>query len=84
MFFRININDESYSTSALIKTPVRPDDNEDVAPHGKKEEARNPGSVFGIDHVSDNLDHIEDQTDNCQNDPGHQQTRFSLKTNIKV
>ena len=60
-----------------------PDDDEDVAANGKKEETRHPGSMFGVDHVSDNLDHIEDQTDHSQNDPGHQQARFSLKTNIR-
>ena len=79
----MNINDESYSTSVLIKTPVRPDDNEDVAANGKKEETTHPGSVVGVDHVSDYLDHIEDQTDHSQNDPGHQQARFFLKTNIR-
>ena len=79
----MNINDESYSTSVLIKTPVRPDDDEDVAANGEKEEATHPGSVVGVDHVSNYLDHIEDQTDHSQNDPGHQQARFSLKTNIR-
>ena len=49
-----------YSTTVLIKTPVRPDDDEDVAANGKKEETTHPGSVVGIDHVSDYLDHIED------------------------
>ena len=78
----MNINYESYSTSVSIKTPVRPDDNEDVAANGKKEETRYPGSVVGVDHVSDYLDHIEDQTDHSQNDPGHKQARFFLKTNI--
>ena len=63
----------------MIKTPVRPDDNEDVAANGEKEEAIHPGSVVGVDHVSDYLDHIEDQTDHSQNDPGHKQARFFLK-----
>ena len=75
----MNINDESYSTTVLIKTPVRPDDDEDVAANGKKEETTHPGSVVGVDHVSDYLDHIEDQTDHSQNDPGHKQARFFLK-----
>ena len=75
----MKINDESYSTSVLIKTPVRPDDDEDVAANGEKEDARHPGSMFGVDHVSNYLDHIEDQTDHSQNDPGHKQARFFLK-----
>ena len=75
----MKINDESYLTSVLIKTPVRPDDDEDVAANRKKEDARHPGSVVGVDHVSDYLDHIEDQTDHSQNDPGHKQARFFLK-----
>ena len=79
----MNLNYESYSTSVLIKIPVRPDNDEAVAPHGKQEKTRHPGSMFGVDHVSDYLDHIEDQTDHSQNDPGHQQARFSLKTNIR-
>jgi len=57
---------------------VRPDDNEDVAANGEKEEATHPGGVFGIDHVSKDLDQIKDQADDGQNDPGHQQARFSL------
>ena len=57
-----------------------PDDNEDVAADGEKEEATHPGGVFGIDHVSDDLDQIKDQADDGQNDPGHQQARFSLKS----
>merc|ERR1711872_1156487 len=66
------------SSYVLLKLlPVRPDDNEDVAANGKKEDATHPGSVVGVDHVSDYLDHIEDQTDHSQNDPGHKQARFS-------
>merc|ERR1719192_2044530 len=44
----------------------------------KKEETTHPGSMFGVDHVSNYLDHIEDQTDHSQNYPGHQQARFFL------
>ena len=66
-----------------MQIPVRPDDNEDVTANGEKEEARHPGGMFGIDHVSNDLDHIKNQADDGQNDPGHQQARFSLKKSIK-
>ena len=48
----MNLNDESYSTSVLIKIPVRPDNDEAVAPNGKQEETKHPGSLYGVDHVS--------------------------------
>ena len=75
----MNINDESYSTSVSIKIPVRPDNDEAVAPNGKQEETRHPGSMFGVDHVSNYFDPIKDETDHSQNDPGQQQVRSPLK-----
>ena len=66
-----------------VQIPVRPDDNEEVTANGEKEEARHPGGMFGIGHVSNDLDHIKDQADDGQNDPGHQQARFSLKKRYK-
>ena len=48
----MNLNDESYSTSVLIKVPVRPDNDEAVAPNGKQEKTRHPGSMLAVDHVS--------------------------------
>ena len=61
----MNINDESYSTSVLIKIPdqTRPDNDEAVAPNGKQEETRHPGSMFDVDHVSNYFDPIKDETD---------------------
>ena len=75
----MNIHDESYSTSVLIKIPVRPDNDEAVATNGKQEETRHPGSMFGVDHVSNYFDPIKDETDHSQNDPGQQQVRSPLK-----
>ena len=75
----MNINDESYSTSVLIKIPVRPDNDEAVAPHGKQEKTRHPGSMYGVDHVSNYVDPIKDETDHSDNDPGQQQVRSLLK-----
>ena len=75
----MNINDESYSTSVLIKIPVRPDNDEAVAPNGKQKETRHPGSMFDVDHVSNYFDPIKDETDHSQNDPGQQQVRSPLK-----
>ena len=60
--YLIDCNDFSID-HCRVQIPVRPDDNEDVASDGEKEEATNPGSVFGIDHVSKDLDQIKDQAD---------------------
>ena len=48
----MHINDESYSTSILIKIPERPDNDEEVIPNGNNEEIRHPVSMFGVDEVS--------------------------------
>ena len=79
----MNLNYESYSTSVLIKIPVRPDNDEAVAPNGKTEETSHPGSMFGVDHVSNYVDPIKDETDHSDNDPGQQQVRSLLKKNIR-